>query len=258
MQQSGPRDQISPGLPVRHRSAEVVEQADLDAGQRTPVGGQPLALGIGVVAAGDRGVLGGAVHPDQRQAEGRGPLGDRQGDGRAAEADEVHQLEVLVGAVRMVEQAGQEVRGPGAAGQSVLAHDGQEAGRVPHVGEVHGVALQHRDQQRAEHAHGVAHRGPGQGVTAAGGPHGAELAHLGADGPVGVDHPFRVGRRPRRVGDDRGRGGGHLPPGRQRPRRGLQLVEVEEPAGAVVRAAPTTATVAIPSRASPMRPSPSM
>ena len=97
--------------------------------------------------------------------------------------------------------------------------------------EVHGVALQHGDQQRAEHAHGVAHRGPGQGGAAAGGLHGPELAHLGADGPVGVDHPLGVGRRPRGVGDDGGRGGRHLPPGRQRPPGRLQLVEVEEPAG---------------------------
>ena len=56
---------------------------------------------------------------------------------------------------------------PHASRNSVIR--AEQAGRVPHVDEVDRVALQHRDEQRSEHAHGVADRRPGEGVPPAGG-----------------------------------------------------------------------------------------
>ena len=133
--------------------------------------------------------------------------------------------EVVGGAVGVVEQAGEEVGRPGAAGQPELGHQAEDAGRVPHVDQVHRVPVQHRDEEGPEHAHGVTHRGAGQGGPAAAGVHGPQLADLRADGPVGVDDALGVGGGPRGVGDQGGVTGvdpGRCPVG---PPGALQLGE---------------------------------
>ena len=65
-----------------------------------------------------------------------GALGDRDGHGRAAEAGEGHEREVLVGEVGVVEQAGEEVGGAAADAEVLVAHQAQDLARVPHVDEV--------------------------------------------------------------------------------------------------------------------------
>ena len=117
----------------------------------------PLLSRCLVLGPGDRGVLGGAVGPDQGDAELVRPLGHGVGNGRTAQADEVHELDVLGPAVRVVEQAGEEVGRPAAGRDLLLEHGGQHGRWVPPVDHEDGLAGDERTQQAAEHPDRVTH-----------------------------------------------------------------------------------------------------
>ena len=102
--------------------------------------------------------------------------------------------------VGMVEQADEEVRRALPRRQSVLEHRREHAAGIPHVDEVTGCAPVDGEQQRGEHPDAVADRRADE-RRRPGWLDCTELADLGADGAMGVHHPLRVGRRPRRVRD---------------------------------------------------------
>ena len=188
--------------------ADLVEP-DLDAGERVAVGVQPLGLGLVHPRAGDRRVLGAAVRAERLDAEPGRPLGDSRGHRRAAEPGEGHAGEVLVGEVRVVEDAGEEVRRSAAHPDVVRQHQAEDLTRVPHVHHVHRVIPEQRHDEGVQHPDEVAHRGTGDGGWAAPREHEVELSRLARDRAVRVDHALGVLRGPRREGDQSGRIGIH-------------------------------------------------
>ena len=181
----------------------LVDDAQLDTGQRRAVGVQALLARRVRRAAGDRRVLGRPEAARRHDAELLGAFADRGGHRRTAEPDRRHQrpvpLDVEVG---MVEQADEEVRRALTRRQAVFEHRREHAAGIPDVDEVHGLAAVHRQQQRREHPDPVADRRADQRRRPAGLDR-TELADLGADGAMGVHHPLRVRRRARRVRDER-------------------------------------------------------
>ena len=174
---------------------------------RAAVGVDALLAWRLVRGPGDGGMLGAAVGADEGDAELVGALGDGVGDGRPAEPDVAHQLDVLGTEARAVQQAGEEV-GRTTAGRDLLLHHGVEDGRgVPPVDEIERATVHQRAQQAPEHADGVADGGADQGRTIAHGLVAGQLAHLEAERTVGVHHALGVGRRSRGVGDQGGRVG---------------------------------------------------
>ena len=107
----------------------------------------------------------------------------------------------------MVEEAGQEEGGARGRRHLVLEHGGQHGTGVPHVDEVHGLALDDGDEQGAEQADGVAHGRPDERRRPFA--RRRQLAGLGHDRAVGVDHPLGVGGGARRPGHEGGRRGIH-------------------------------------------------
>ena len=90
------------------------------------------------------------------------PFRHRDGNGRAAEPAERHEREVLVGEVRMVEQAREEVRRAAAdTPRCSSLHHPQDLARVPHVDEVDGAVTEQRDEERVDHADEVTDRRAG-------------------------------------------------------------------------------------------------
>ncbi len=206
----------------------MLVEAHLHARQRPAVGGEPLVLGVVEQATGDRRVLGAPVGAEHLHPQLGGPLGDGDRHGRAAEAGEGHQGQVLVGEVGVVEQAGQEVRGAAADAQAVGQHQAQHLARVPHVDEVHRPVAQQRDDEGVEHPDEVADRGAGDLRRPAEGEHVVELAGLAAQRAVRVHHALRVAGGARGEADD-GRGVGC---DRGRAGHGLAVEQVGERGGA--------------------------
>ena len=127
----------------------------------------------------------------------RGPLGDRDRHGRAAQAGEGHEREVLVGEVGVVEQAGEEVGRAAAHAEALVQHQPQDLGRVPHVDQVDRPVAEQRHEERVEHPDEVADRRAGDLRRAARREHVVELAGLEADRAVRVDDALGVAGRAR-------------------------------------------------------------
>ena len=103
----------------------------------------------------------------------------------------------------MVEQAGDEVGRPTADRQAVALDQLEHAGRVPDVAQIDRGALEHRDQERAEHADEVPDRGGGELPAAVGRVVREQLAGLEAERLMAVDDALRVAGRARGEGDQR-------------------------------------------------------
>ena len=161
-----------------------------------------FSRGALVLGPGHRGVLGGAVRAHQRDAELVRPLGHRVGDGRAAQADVAHELDVLGPEARTVQQAREEVGRAAAAGDLLLDHGVEDGRRVPPVDQEQRLAADQRAQQAAQHPDGVPDGGADQVGTVPPGLVPRQLAHLAADRAVRVHDALGVGRRPRGVGDE--------------------------------------------------------
>ncbi len=111
---------------------------------------------------------------------------------------------MLVVAVGMVEQAGDEVRRSAADRQAVGLHQRQHLARIPDVGEVDRGALQDGDEEGAEHADEVPDRGGGQLPSAVRRVVGQQLAGLEAQRLMAVDDALGVARGAGRERDQRG------------------------------------------------------
>ena len=153
--------------------------------------------------AGRRRVLGRAVHAHDGDSEASRPVGDGAGDRRAPQADVAHQLQVPRTQRGVVEEARQEVGGAAARAQPARRHVLQDLPRVPHVGEVDGLAPVQREQQPREHPYAVGDRGPRQRGPGTGGLQRPQLADLAHQGAMGVHDPLGVRGGARRVGDGR-------------------------------------------------------
>ena len=116
----------------------VVDQADVHARQGAAIG--VLALGGRRVApaAGDRRVLGGAVGPEDVDAELLRPVRHGGGHRRSAHARPADQRMVRRGAVGVVEERRKEERHAAARGEPVLEHCLQHGARVPFVDQMDG------------------------------------------------------------------------------------------------------------------------
>ena len=137
-------------------------------------------------------MLGAAVGAEHEHAEVGEPPGDRRRDRRAAEADGREVLQVLRGAVGMVEQAGDEVRRPAADRQPVALDQLRAPARVPDVDEIDRRALEYRDEERAQHADEVADRGAGELAAAVGRVVLQQLAYLEAERLMAVHDALGV------------------------------------------------------------------
>ncbi len=212
--------------------AVLVDGSQLDARQRCAVGEQPLLARRLSSAARDRRVLGRTEAAHGLDAQLLGALADRGRDRGTSESDRRHERDVpLRIEVGMVEQADEEVRRALAGRQAVFEHRREHARRVPDVDEMHRLASVHGKQQRGEHPDAVADRRANQ-RRRPGWLYCTELADLGADGAMGVHHPLGVGRRSRRVRDQRR--GGRVDRERCRDRLvGNELVEAQVRAGVV-------------------------
>ena len=103
-------------------------------------------------------MLGGSVHRVDHQSDFCPPLHDCPRHGGTAHPLIVQELEVLLVAGRMIEQAREEV-GRAAASTEVLLHNQiQYIGRVPLIDEMNRLATIDRDQECAEHPDGVTDR----------------------------------------------------------------------------------------------------
>ena len=203
----GPTGEDLAGPPYAGLASFFVDCPHLHPLERAAVGVDALLARRLVGGAGDRGVLGAAVGAHEGDAEPVGALGHRVGDRRPAEPDVAHQLDVLGTEARAVQEAGEEVR-RAAAGRNLLFDHGAEDGRrIPAVDEVERATVHEGAEEAAEHADGVADRGADQSRPVAHGLVAGELAHLAAEGPVGVHDALGVGGRPRGVGHQRGRVG---------------------------------------------------
>jgi hypothetical protein len=183
----------------------VVEEPELDTGQRMAVGVQPLVAGLLVPRPGDRRMLGRAVHAHDRDVHGIGAVSHRCRDRGTAQPDMAHQRPVLVREVGMIEQAREEERCARAAVDAVFEHGGEDGRRVPHVDEVDRLASEDGDEQRGEHADAVTDWRAGEGGDATAGLHRAELADLETNGAVRVHDALWIRGRAGGVRDEGGR-----------------------------------------------------
>ena len=135
----GPAAEDLAGLPHRHVVAVLVDGPDLDPRHRPAVGVDALLLRRVVQRPRDGRVFGRPVGAHERDPEAIGPLGHRIGDGRAAEPDVPHELDVLGTEPGGVEQAGEEEGRPAAGGDVLLHHGVQDGGWVPAVDHVDRV-----------------------------------------------------------------------------------------------------------------------
>jgi hypothetical protein len=110
-------------------------------------------------------------------------------------------LAVFVGAVGMVEQAGDEVGRPATDRDAIRLHQGQHRCGVEDVGEVDRRALEHGNEEGAEHPDEVPDRGRGQLTPTVGWVVGQQLTRLEPEGLMTVDDALGVSRRTRREGD---------------------------------------------------------
>src|SRR5439155_23428768 len=128
--------------------AVVVDEPDLEAGERGPVGVDALVVRRIRPAPRDRWVLGRTEAARDLDPERRAALADRGGDRRTAETDERHQgtvtLEVEIG---MVEETREEVRRALAGRQTVVEHRLQDPTGIPHVDEMYLAAAEHGNEQ---------------------------------------------------------------------------------------------------------------
>ena len=113
----------------------------------------------------------------------------------------------------MVQQAGDEVGRSAADRQSVALDQLEHPARIPDVAQIDRRALQHRDQEGAEHADEVPDRRGGQLPAAVGRVVRQQLAGLEAQRLMAVDDALRVAGRARGERDQRraGRIGGMVP-----------------------------------------------
>ena len=142
-------------------------------------------------------MLGAAVGAEHEDAQVGQPPGHGGGHGRPAEADGLEVRHVLVGAVGMVEQAGDEVRRPAADRQAVDSHQLQHLAGVPDVAQIDRCTFEHRDQECAEHADEVPDRGGGELPAAVGRVVRQQLAGLEAERLMTVDDALGIARRAR-------------------------------------------------------------
>src|SRR6516165_11568462 len=134
----------------------------------------------------------------------RQALGDRGGDRRAAEARVLHAGQVRGGEVGVVEQARHVVGGAAADAQAVGLHQLEDRRWIPDVGEVDGLAPEHRGEEGAEHAHEVPDRRGREQLTPVGRVPAGQLPDLESQGLVAVDDALRVAGGAGGEGDQRG------------------------------------------------------
>ena len=115
--------------------------------------------------------------------------------------------------------------GPPPIDSPSLLDELEHLARIPHVAQVDRRTLQHRDQERAEHADEVPDRGGGELAAAVGRVVRQQLAGLEAQRLMAVDDALRVAcrargegdqRRARRIGGDRARSAARRRAGRRR------------------------------------------
>ena len=94
-------------------------------------------------------------------------------------------------AVRVIEQAGDEVGRPAAEGQAVAFHQSQYDARIPVVDKVNRSTVEHRDQQSGKHSDEVADRCRGQLVVADRADLAGELTRLADQAAVTVNDALR-------------------------------------------------------------------
>ena len=111
-------------------------------------------------------MLAAAVGPEHDDAQVRQPSRHRRWHRRPAQAKAFDAGLMGRCAVRVIEQAGDEVGRPAAEGQAVAFHQSQYDARVPVVDQVHRPAVEHRDEQSGEHSDEVPDRCRGQLVVA--------------------------------------------------------------------------------------------
>ena len=191
-----------PRLAGRQVHAVIVDDADLDAGERSAVAVEAPVGRVAGGASGDRRMLGAAVEADQRDPHRGGPIGDRRGDRSAAQAQLTHQRQVSRTQLGMIEQAGQEIGGAAARGEAVLQHRVEDDVRLPEIDQVDRLAAVHRHQQSTEQPDGVADRRAHQRRWS-GGCRGGQLAYLRSDAAMGVHRAPRLGGGAGGVGDQR-------------------------------------------------------
>ena len=114
--------------------AVFVHDPHLHSGPGTPVGVVAELGRVFVLHAGDRGVLGGSVGPDDLDAQRLGPLAHRRGHWGSPQPHPGHLDGVLGGEVGVVEQAGEKYRGPHPAADVVGQHHLEGVAGVPSVG----------------------------------------------------------------------------------------------------------------------------
>ncbi len=119
-----------------------------------------LTSGSSISEAGDRRVLGAAVRAEHLDAESVTRSLTATGTGEPPRPPNGIEREMLVREVRMVEQAGEEVRGATGHAEVLLAHQAQDLARIPHVDEMDRPVAQQRDEERVDHADEMADRAP--------------------------------------------------------------------------------------------------
>ena len=105
---------------------------------------------------------------------------DGNRDGRAAEANAAHELQVRRGDVGVIEQARKEIRGPATRCKVVFDHRCQHCTRIPHIDQIDGLSLVDGKQQPTQHPNAMAYRCAHEEWRTAG-LHGRELLDLKAD-----------------------------------------------------------------------------
>ncbi len=118
-----------------------------------------------------------------------------------------HEREVLLGEVRMVEEAREEVGRPAGHAEALIEHQFQDDTGIPDVDQVDGPHPQEGQEERVHHPDEVPNRRAGDLGRPDLGEHPVELAALEPDGAVGVDHALGVAGGARREADDRRRVG---------------------------------------------------
>ena len=184
-------------------AALLVDDPDLHALERMPVGAVALRLRLVGRRAGDRRVLRRAVGPEHLDPEPLRTLCDGGRDRRAPEADAPDELGVLRPERRVVQQAREEDGGAAAEADARLRHDFQRLGGLPAIREMDGIVSIDGHQVRGEEPRHVRERRGHERRASAARVDGRELPGLEQQRAVGVDDALGARRGARRVPDHR-------------------------------------------------------
>lgn len=184
----------------------IFGQPDLDTGHRPAVGRQPFEFRRVEQRPGDRRMFGAAVGTESGDAESGQPAGDRERHRRPAEPEVLHPAQMFRGEIGMLEQTRHEIRWTAADREAVVLHQRQRPLRIPGVGEVDRLTVQHRDDERADHSDEMTDRCGGQLDAAVTDIALGQLPGLAPERLMTVHHRLGRARGARGEGDQRRRG----------------------------------------------------